>query len=54
MSIIINEFEVVASTPPPAAGATPAPPSAAAGPRAIDIEHVMRRHHERELRVRAD
>ena len=56
MPVVINEFEVVpaAEPPPNASGAAKkdAPP-AAAGPSPQGIERVVRRAHERAVRLRA-
>jgi len=56
MPVVINEFEVVPAAEPPqnASGAarTDKPPAAAA-PTPQDIERVVRRAHERALRLRA-
>jgi hypothetical protein len=52
--VVISEFEVVAPAPPgpPPAGPPPAPPESTP-PTSHDLEQVLRRRLEREMRVRA-
>jgi hypothetical protein len=55
MTVIINDFEIVAQPPPQPPADTAEPSVAAPQPSwtPADIERVMRRHRERLARVRA-
>lgn len=54
MSVVINDFEVVAE-PPPDSGNAPAEgaPAASPGPTPQDIRDIVRQQAERMARVRA-
>jgi hypothetical protein len=56
MAVVINDFEVVAEEPPPAAetNAAEGSPAPAAPPMPQEVELINRRLHERAQRVRAD
>jgi hypothetical protein len=55
MTVIVNDFEVVAEPPPasesPAGSGASAPPE---GPTPHEVELINRRQHERAARVHAD
>jgi len=52
MAVVINEFEVVADPPPMVrGGGDSAPAAAAGGVSASDIERVIIKRRERQLRV---
>ncbi len=55
MSVIINDFEVVAETPPeaPAGESAPVESPAPAGLTPLDIRDILRRQAERMARVQA-
>jgi hypothetical protein len=55
MAVVINEFEIVAEQPQPAAagGEAQAPPALASSPSPQDIERILNRKMERCSRVRA-
>ena len=52
MAVVINEFEVVAE-PPPAPAAAADKQEKPAPPVPLDVERLLRRHEERQARVRA-
>ena len=51
MAVVINEFEVVADAPPPAAIAAADPAPDIAAPPAFEIERIARFLEERALRL---
>lgn len=55
MTVVINEFEVVAEPPPKAGPTGPATPGSAAAqaPTPHDIDRILRRQRERFARIRA-